>query len=358
MSDPTVAAYERSAAEYLTRRRGRKPEAAARFGRSVRPGGVRLDAGCGPGIDAGALAQPLVMVDAAAAMVALARDRHPGTPAVQAALSALPFRRGALAGTWARCSYHHLPRAELPGALADLHRCSEVGSPLELTVVEGADDGWTPADDDFPGRFFAAWDAPSLVDVVEGAGFVVEETAAPSGTVTVRARRARTLADTVDDGMRVLVCGLNPSLHAADAGVGYAGPGNRFWPAAVEAGLAPRRLDAVAALRWGTGMTDLVKRATARAADVTRAEFRDGAARVERLARWLSPGAVCFVGLTGYRLAVDRGATAGWQDEGFGGVPTYVMPSTSGLNTHATYADLVAHLRVVRAGPGTTVGGA
>ncbi len=39
--------------------------------------------------------------------------------------------------------------------------------------------------------------------------------------------------------MRLLVSGLNPSLHAADAGVGYIGPGNRFWPAVAAAGLVP-----------------------------------------------------------------------------------------------------------------------
>jgi len=81
-------------------------------------------------------------------------------------------------------------------------------------------------------------------------------------------------------GLRVLVCGLNPSLHAADAGVGYAGPSNRFWSAAVDAGLVARRLDPWDALRRGVGMTDLVKRATPRAGDVSAVEFREGAARV------------------------------------------------------------------------------
>ena len=36
--------------------------------------------------------------------------------------------------------------------------------------------------------------------------------------------RGRTLPDTVGAGMRLLVCGLNPSVHAADAGVGYVTP--------------------------------------------------------------------------------------------------------------------------------------
>src|SRR5262249_22099986 len=92
-------------------------------------------------------------------------------------------------------------------------------------------------------------------------------------------------------------------------------------------------------------MTDLAKRATVSASELTRDEYRAGAARVERLVRWLRPGAVCFVGLTGWRAAVDRKATAGAQPDDFGGVPAYVMPNTRGLNTHAAPGDPAAHLR-------------
>jgi hypothetical protein len=66
---------------------------------------------------------------------------------------------------------------------------------------------------------------------------------------------------------------------------------------------------------------------------------------VERLARWLRPGAVCFVGLTGWRAAVDRDARAGEQTGGFGGVPAYVMPSTSGANARTRLDELTGHLR-------------
>lgn len=148
--------------------------------------------------------------------------------------------------------------------------------------------------------------------------------------------------------MRVLFCGLNPSLHAADAGYGYAGPGNRFWPAVAEVGLTSHAREPWRALRHdGIGTTDLVKRATPRAAELSAGEYRAGAARVAEVVEWLEPRAVCFVGLTGYRAAADRRAEPGWQPEGFGGVSTYVMPSTSGLNTHATFDDLVGHLAAV-----------
>jgi TDG/mug DNA glycosylase family protein len=156
------------------------------------------------------------------------------------------------------------------------------------------------------------------------------------------------LADTVGPGMRVLLVGLNPSEYAADAGVGFARPGNRFWPAALESGLVTRTHDPFHALRFdGVGMTDLVKRATPKADALSADEFRLGAARVERLVEWLQPAKVCFVGLSGYRAARDRNAIAGWQDAAFGGRPAYVMPNPSGLNAHATHAILADHLRAV-----------
>ena len=165
-----------------------------------------------------------------------------------------------------------------------------------------------------------------------------------------RATRLRSLPDTVGPGMRLLVCGLNPSQYAADRGVGYARPGNRFWAAARQAGLVTRPHEPVHALTaHGLGMTDLVKRATPRAEVLTRDEFRDGAGRVARLVEWLRPAAVCFVGLQGWRAAVDRGAVAGVQPGSFGGRPAYVMPSTSGLNAHASLDELVGHLRAATA---------
>jgi TDG/mug DNA glycosylase family protein len=92
-------------------------------------------------------------------------------------------------------------------------------------------------------------------------------------------------------------------------------------------------------------MTDLVKRATPRADQLTPDEYRAGAARVERLVAWLQPRAVGVVGLTGWRHAIDRKAVAGWQEASFGGRPVYVMPNTSGLNARVPLAALVGHLR-------------
>ena len=214
--------------------------------------------------------------------------------------------------------------------------------------MEGEGEGPYPGDD-FPGRFFARWSASQLRDVLVGAGFSVIEVQHEKDSLFVQATRERTLTDTVAPRMGVLVCGLNPSIYAADAGVGYARPGNRFWPAAVAAGLVTRSHDAFHALaNHAVGMTDLCKRATARSTELTADEYREGAARVERLVQWLSPRVVCFVGLEGWRSAIDRDATPGLQERGFGGALAYVMPSTSGANGHASLESLTAHLSAVR----------
>jgi len=205
-------------------------------------------------------------------------------------------------------------------------------------------------------RVAAAIGADRLGDLVAGAGFTARSRPSDTrrGTLEVVAERQRTLADSVAPGMRLLVCGVNPSLHSADAGVGYARPGNRFWPAALAAGVATVDRDPVAALARGLGMTDFAKRATRTAAEVTGAEYEAGFGRVTRLVEWLDPGAVCFVGLSGWRTVVERRAVAGVQTDRIGGRPAYVMPSTSGLNARTSLNELADHLTAAWVLAGTT----
>lgn len=171
-------------------------------------------------------------------------------------------------------------------------------------------------------------------DVVCGAGF------SPAG------ERLWTLSDSVAPKMNMLICGLNPSPASADGGVAFARPGNRFWPAMIAAGLATTDRDPVALLAGNRiGMTDIVKRTTRRADELDVDEFEDGLRRVDRLVEWLQPQVVCFVGLAGWRAAIDKRATAGWQERRIGGRRSYLMPSTSGLNASAQLPDLTEHLR-------------
>ncbi len=224
-------------------------------------------------------------------------------------------------------------RSALPWALMELHQELGPGARADLTVRPG----------------IATWAPYALADVLDGAGFdVVGRRPAPDadGVIRLHTTRARTLPDVVGPDLQVLLCGLNPSEYSADVGVGFARAGNRFWPAALAAGIVTRDRDPRhAMLEHGIGMTDLVKRATARADALSQDEYRVGAARLERLVQWLTPRVVCFVGLSGYRAAVDRRAVAGVQASRLGGAVTYVMPNPSGVNAHVTVADLAEHLR-------------
>jgi len=367
--DPTHAVYEAEAARWRAEREPPDRAPARAFGQRVAaaraagpiapdlapPTGPVADLGCGPGWFTAELGQPAVALDYAAAMVDLVPDFAPDAFRVQASIDALPFRRGGLGGAYANKSYVHVAQSAVPMALADLQRSLAVGAPFELLVFGGDVELAPNADDDFPGRTFSKWPEPRLHDIVVGAGFTVDELQGGGGTARrsgfrVTATRARTLPDTVGPGMRLLICGLNPSVLSADVGTGFARPGNRYWPAALAAGLVTRDRDPRdALLTHGIGMTDVVKRATARADQLSADEYRDGMARVERLVAWMRPAAVCFVGLAGWRVAVDRKAVAGVQPDDLGGRPVYVMPSTSGLNAHSRLDDLTEHLRAALA---------
>jgi len=343
----TVDVYEHEAETYAARRPPKHRARAAEFADRVPPGRPVVDVGCGPGgylPDLLARGAPVVALDAARAMLDLAGAVAPTALRLRADIVALPFRPFSLGAAWARNTYLHIRRADLPLALAHLHRSLALDAPVVLSVVEGDDEGLV-AGDIIAGRFFADWRRDALADVVVGAGFDLLGIETVGDELWVSATRARTLPDFVGPGMRLLVCGLNPSVVAADAGFGFAGATNRFWPAAVDAGLVTRPRDPFHALTVdGVGATDLVKRATPRASEVRVEEYRGGADRVRRLVEWLRPAVVLFVGLAGWRAAIDRRAQPGWQPEHYAGAPAYVMPSTSGLNARVGRADLVAHL--------------
>ena len=196
------------------------------------------------------LGDAVIGLDPSAAMLGHAGADHPAVPLVRATAGALPLRPRSLGAAWASKSLQHVPAVHVPLVLADLHRALAVGAPLTLRVFAGEGVRTSDGTNDLPGRRFTFWDPDHLAELVVGAGFV--EVAATTSRrraledwphLDITATRGRTLADTVGPGMRLLVSGLNPSLHAADAGVGYAGPGNRFWPALAEAGLLPAGAD-------------------------------------------------------------------------------------------------------------------
>ena len=162
--------------------------------------------------------------------------------------------------------------------------------------------------------------------------------------------RGASVDDLMPEHPKLVFVGINPGLWTAATGTHFAHPGNRFYPALAAAGIIPRVPDFAAGLTEadrrifldaGIGISNLVHRATARADELDRAELRDGATRLaDDVARW-HPLVVAVVGLTAYRQGFERPkAHAGRQDETIGGAELWVVPNPSGLNAHATVADL------------------
>ncbi|WPB75088.1 uracil-DNA glycosylase family protein [Archangium violaceum] len=52
----------------------------------------------------------------------------------------------------------------------------------------------------------------------------------------------RKMPDLIAPGLKVLFCGINPSVYSAVVGYHFARPGNRFWPALHASGITHRLL--------------------------------------------------------------------------------------------------------------------
>jgi TDG/mug DNA glycosylase family protein len=162
-----------------------------------------------------------------------------------------------------------------------------------------------------------------------------------------------TVPDLVAPGLRVLFCGINPGLYTAAIGHHFGRPGNRFWPALHGAGFTPRQFapwEEQALLPLGIGITNMVARTTATAAELSAHELIDGGIRLTRLVAEYQPRVVAFLGIGAYRTALARPkATLGLQSERLAQSALWVLPSPSGLNANHQLPDLIALLRELRA---------
>jgi TDG/mug DNA glycosylase family protein len=153
------------------------------------------------------------------------------------------------------------------------------------------------------------------------------------------------IPDTIAPDLDVLFVGINPGLYSGATGHHFARPGNRFWPSLHQAGFTPRRLapdEPAALLELGIGITNLVARTTATAAELSKAEVRAGGMRLRQTIRRYRPRVVAVLGVTTYRTAFDKpGAVTGHQPEDLEGAQLWVLPNPSGLNAHYQLPALV-----------------
>ena len=160
----------------------------------------------------------------------------------------------------------------------------------------------------------------------------------------LRAAAGRSIPDVIEPGLRVLFVGINPGLYSGATGHHFARPGNRFWPTLHRAGFTPRQLspdETDELLRLGIGITNLVNRTTATAAELSADELRAGAARLRATVRRFAPGAVAVLAVSAYRTAFDRPRAAiGRQPELLEGSRLWLLPNPSGLNANYQLPEL------------------
>ena len=162
----------------------------------------------------------------------------------------------------------------------------------------------------------------------------------------------RSIPDVIAPGLRVLFCGINPGRYSGATGRHFARPGNRFWPTLHAAGFTDRLLtpwDGAAMLAAGLGITNLVNRTTATAAELNATELRAGATMLRATAERYRPACVAILGISAYRIAFD-GPTAvmGPQPERVGPSRLWVLPNPSGLNAHYQLPALAEVFRTLR----------
>ena len=168
----------------------------------------------------------------------------------------------------------------------------------------------------------------------------------------LEAARGRSIPDVLAEGLDVVFVGINPGLWSGAVGHHFARPGNRFWKALHGAGFTERVLDPTedaSLLERGLGVTNLVNRTTATAAELTDDELRDGARRLVDRLQPFRPRFVAVLGIGAYRTGFGRPkAILGRQDARLGEARLWVLPNPSGLNAHYQLDALIERFRALR----------
>ncbi|MDA8290400.1 MAG: G/U mismatch-specific DNA glycosylase [Actinomycetota bacterium] len=154
------------------------------------------------------------------------------------------------------------------------------------------------------------------------------------------------LPDLFGPRVDLVLCGTNPGLLSARLGQHFARPGNRFWPVLHAAGFTDRVLrpsEQALLAELGIGLTNLVRRSSTRASELSPEELRAGASALEERVAAHRPPHVAVLGVQAYRVAFGRPrAAVGRQEELIAGAALWVLPNPSGLQAHYQLPDLAA----------------
>ena len=143
------------------------------------------------------------------------------------------------------------------------------------------------------------------------------------------------IPDVLEDGLRVLFCGINPGRVSAAARAHFANPRNDFWRLLHAVGFTPELLkpaDQFELLRHGIGVTNAAARTTPGSGDLRKADFAGAAERLEQIAARHRPAWIGFVGKEAYRGAFAERPELGEQERRLNETQLFVLPSTSPAN--------------------------
>jgi len=168
------------------------------------------------------------------------------------------------------------------------------------------------------------------------------------------------LPDYIDDGLRLLSVGLNPSIPSAQLGFYFANPRNRFWRAFNQAGIIDVEVIPSKSVhqqlleKHGIGFTDVAKRPSAMGHELRAADFKKDAPMLrEKLERY-TPELVWFHG----KIAINKfmfysyGLKYDWQ-WGFNKIDdisskVFVSPNPSPANAAYSLEVLVDYYKKLR----------
>lgn len=169
-----------------------------------------------------------------------------------------------------------------------------------------------------------------------------------------------TLPDYLKEGLDIVLVGLNPSAYSARVGHYFANPRNRFWAAFNRSGLVEAPVSAETdhtLLNHGIGFTDLVKRPTNQASNLTTADYHQWAPILKAKLKRYRPLIVCFHGLMAYQAYLRHAEgirdkpVLGEQSRPIGPSRVFVVPNPSPANAQYTLETLVEwyrHLKALR----------
>jgi TDG/mug DNA glycosylase family protein len=144
------------------------------------------------------------------------------------------------------------------------------------------------------------------------------------------------LTDIISTSLNVVFCGINPGIRSAAVGLPFANRTNRFWRVLHLAGFTPRQLEpeeALLLIDHGCGLTSAVGRPTARATELSRADYTAARPVFERKIAKYRPRYLAFLGKPAVSVFLNqRNVSWGLQPATLGGSALWVLPNPSGLN--------------------------